>query len=135
MAEATIIHFKEFEENRLDAFGEKVRLLVANVVYGLDVEEVEPSTVTVVSLTAGPGSYTSASSGTEVKVDLAEEIWPKDVEGCMLDVDEAIARARVISRAVKLCLAGGVNGEEGAVVNVWARQFAATGWQDANSET
>lgn len=127
MAEATITHFKEFDHEAMAVFGEKVRLTVGEVVYGFDLTDVPADAVTVIVSLAGPGSSTSATASSEVKVDLAEEQW-EIVDGLRVDAEAAIAKAQGYAHAIGARLVGGVTEVEGANVNVWVRQFAATGW-------
>ncbi len=128
MAETTITHFADFPEDDLVAFGEKVRLVTGAVVYGLDPLQMEPDTVTVISQTAGPGSHSSASAGSEVKVDLAEAEWPRR-GGRRSGPEVATQQAQHFAKLIGASLVGGVCETDGVSVNVWVRQFAATGWQ------
>lgn len=128
MAEATITHFQEFEPAALKAFARYTMRGVGLAVYD-SLERGTPQDVTVISLTAGPGSMTSATAGTEVKIDLDSEEWSLDEFNDYKAAQQAAeARCRAIKQQLGLWLLGGVNNERDAIVNVWVRQFPATGW-------
>lgn len=128
MAEAIITHFKDFEEGRSLEFSRRVMQTVGREVYGLAPQEVTTRDITLIVIRAGLGSETSAISGTEVKIDLDDEEWPTDNNGLRGGPESAKEKCEQLKRSIGEILLGGVNGEQGAVVNIWVRQFHATGW-------
>lgn len=135
MAEATITHFKEFEPERALRFAEKVMQVVGVEIYGIEYGEVTTKDVTLIVQSAQAGSATSASAGTEVKIDLDDEEWPRDHQNIMVPYTGVKYQCRDLKNAIGDTLLGGVNEEEGAIVNVWVRQFPATGWYGVGYQT
>ncbi|HSX46721.1 MAG TPA: hypothetical protein VLF87_01890 [Patescibacteria group bacterium] len=131
MAETTITHFKEFDPERVLAFADKVMQTVGVEVYGIEYGETTPENVTLIVNQAGPGSKTSASSGTEVKIDLDDEEWPGDATGVPHTFEAAKDNCLQLKYNIGQSLLGGVNEAGEAIVNVWVRQFPATGWYGA----
>ncbi len=128
MAEAIITHFHEFRPDKVIQFSQAVFEAVGLVVYDIPPEEITTKDITLVVVQAGPGSCTSATAGTEVKVDLDDEEWPLNAHFVKESAEAAKQNCLRIKQALGVALLGGVEKEQGAIVNVWVRQFVATGW-------
>lgn len=128
MAEITITHFKDFNSELESCFNDRASKAAGGVVYHKEPDEVTTEDITLIVTHALPGSRTSATAGTEMKIDLDDEEWPLTEEGMYVPPTIAKQKALDIKRNVGRLLVGGVNNELGAVVNVWVRLFAVTGW-------
>lgn len=135
MAEATITHFRDFDELKALSFSKKVMNSVGLEVYGIQPDQVTSKDVTLIVRWAANGSVSSATSGTEVKIDLDDEEWPTDKVGVRSGPETAKAKCERLKLAIGKALLGGVNNEEQAIVNVWIRQFPATGWYGEGYQT
>ena len=132
MAEGTITHFKEFDPDSSLIFSQRVFEAIGSTVYGFKPEEVTEENVTLIVIQAESGSRTSATACTEVKIDIEADEWPKDALGLFLPIEVARERCHAIKQNVGRLLIGGVNNEDGKLVNVWTRLIPITGWYGVN---